>query len=147
MMTDGWAVAAGIVGLIGVIFTGLGILLTLGIITAFVGIPFIVIGVLFLLFSSPIFYSRKQKAQQVVNVLRHGEVTRGEIVRIERNYHVRMNSQYPWVIHYRFRMNGQDYGGEVRSYTEPGAELQPGQEAAVLYLPNAPEQNAIYPHP
>jgi heme exporter protein B len=29
----------------------------------------------------------------------------------------------------------------------PGAALQPGQAASVLYLPQAPQYNSLYPHP
>lgn len=47
-MADGWAITAGIFALLGAIFAGVGILLTLGIVTAFVGVPFIGLGVIFL---------------------------------------------------------------------------------------------------
>lgn len=146
MWTDGWAVASGIVALLGAIFTGLGILLTLGIVTAFVGIPFVGFGVVMLAISSPILLRRRRAAQQTVEVLREGEVTEGEITEVRQNYTVRKNLQHPWIIGYRFQMNGKAYTGAVSSYNRP-EELRPGRPVYVIYLPDAPEHNAIYPHP
>ena len=37
--------------------------------------------------------------------------------------------------------------GEVRTFKTPGDAFQPGQQTLVLYLPQAPEWNALYPHP
>ncbi|MCI0581122.1 MAG: DUF3592 domain-containing protein, partial [Chloroflexi bacterium] len=131
----------------GAIFAGVGILLTLGIVTAFVGVPFIGLGVIFLALSSPVLFWRYQAAQRIINVLRHGQVTRGEIAQVEENFAVRVNRRHPWIIRYRFQAGGQEYTGVVRTLTPPGVALQPGRAAYVLYLPDTPEHNAIYPHP
>jgi len=35
----------------------------------------------------------------------------------------------------------------VTTLNTPSAALQPGQPARVLYLPQAPQYNSLYPHP
>jgi len=47
MTTDGWSIAAFIFFLIGAIFGMIGLGLTVGIVTAFVGIPFLLLGIVF----------------------------------------------------------------------------------------------------
>jgi hypothetical protein len=146
MMQDGWLVSAGVFVLIGGIFTVTGGGLTLGIITAFVGIPFIGLGLLFLFGGLAVAYWRYQIATKAVNVLRHGRAIEGEITGLDENVNVRINGRTPWTIYYKFGLDGQDYEGKVSTLNTPWA-TQPGQPAVVLYLPDAPENNQLYPHP
>jgi hypothetical protein len=147
LWTDGWAIAAGVFTLLGAVFTLVGSALTLGIITAFVGLPFLGLGVLFLALGGYGLNWRYRAAQQTVNVLRHGEAARGEITGVEENYSVRVNGRHPWIITYRFQALGREHTGQVSTLNPPGSQLRPGQPACVLYLPNTPEHNALYPHP
>jgi hypothetical protein len=145
--TDSRSIAALVFGLVGIIFSLVGVALTLAIITAFLGIPFLLLGIIFLGIGVWIFILRYQEMQQVVNVLRVGEATRGEIVECRENYSVRINGRNPWVIRYQFRANGQDYEGMVTTLNQPGQPLLAGKAVYVLYLPSAPKYNSIYPHP
>ena len=147
LLTDGWAIAAFVFGLLGAIFTLLGVALTLGIVTAFVGIPFVGLGLLFLGAGAAVVVWRYQEAQKIVEVLRAGAAVEGQIVQVEENRYVQVNQRYPWVIRYAFRVDGQAYEGQVSTFNVPGARLQPGRRACVLYLPQAPGQNILYPHP
>jgi hypothetical protein len=147
LSTDGWSIAAFVFGLLGVVFSLVGAGLTSGIITAFVGKPFLLLGVAFLGISGWVFIWRYQEAQKVVNVLREGEATRGKIVEVQENYYTRINGRYPWVIRYQFQANGQSYEGKVTTLNQPGQQLQTGKAVYVLYLPTAPKWNSIYPHP
>lgn len=147
MFADGWAITAGVFALLGAIFSMVGMGLTLGIITAFVGIPFLGLGLLFLGLGAVILNRRYQEAQKIVMVLRQGEATRGQIEHTEENLSVRINGRHPWTIRYNFQLNGRSYRGQVTTLNYPGPQLQPGKAACVLYLPNAPEVNALYPHP
>ncbi len=144
---DGWAIASLVFGLLGAIFILVGVGLILGIITAFVGIPFAVLGLLFLVGGVALAVWRYQETQRVVGVLRTGEALEGQITHVEENLHVQVNGRYPWVIRYQFRLNGQTYEGQVSTLNTPGSALQPGQSACVLYLPEAPGRNVLYPHP
>jgi hypothetical protein len=147
LVTDGWAVAAFVFGLLGMIFTLVGAVLTLGIITAFVGIPFAGLGLLFLGGGVAVTGWRYQEAQKQVQVLRAGEAVEGQIVQVEENLYVRVNRRHPWVIRYQFCVAGQNYEGQVNTLNLPSPSLQPGHRACVLYLPQAPGQNVLYPHP
>jgi len=144
---DGWVISSAIFLLLGLIFTMVGGGLTLGIITAFVGIPFLALGLLFLGGGGAVLYWRYQTAQNAVNVLRLGQATQGEITGLDQNYNVRINGRNPWKIYYKFTLDGQDYEGSVGTLNTPGYELQPGSPAVVLYLPDAPKNNQLYPHP
>lgn len=147
MSTDAWAVTAFVFGLLGAIFSLVGTGLTLGIITAFVGIPFLLLGFAFLGIGGWTLNWRYKETQKVVNVLRVGEATRGQIVEIQENFSVRINGRNPWVIRYQFEVNGQNYEGKVTTLTPVGEKLQAGKAVSILYLPTAPQWNSIYPHP
>jgi hypothetical protein len=147
LFTDGWAVSALVFGLLGLIFSTVGAGLTIGIITAFVGIPFLLIGITFLAAAAGVLVWRYGEKQKVVNVLRLGEATRGHIIEAQENYSVKVNGQHPWVIRYQFQVNGQDHEGSVTTLNPAGQEYQAGKTVCILYLPAAPQWNSIYPHP
>jgi membrane protein implicated in regulation of membrane protease activity len=145
LMADGWAVGSMIIAMIGGIFAFVGIILTFGIITAFVGIPFTIFGGIALGLGLASLSKRHRHARQVVEVLRNGEPVEGRIESVEENTMVRINGRHPWAIRYRFRLDGIDYEGSVSTQNPPS--LQPGGPACVLYLPGRPEFHALYPHP
>jgi hypothetical protein len=147
IFADGGWITALILGILGFIFSSVGAGLTIGIITAFVGIPFLLIGLLMLGAGGGLFFWRYQAAQQVVNVLRIGDATRGQIVEVQEDYSVSINDRHPWVIRYCFQANGQDYQASVSTMNPPGQQLQVGKAVSVLYLPQAPKWSSIYPHP
>ena len=147
LSSDGWAIAGSVVGLLGVIFGAVGTGLTLGIVTAFVGIPFVLLGVGLLGAGGAALIWRYQGAQKVVSVLRDGEAARGEIVEVRENYSVSVNGRHPWVIRYQFQANGAREEGAVTTLNAPAQQIQPGNAVSVLFLPSAPKWNSIYPHP
>ncbi len=69
---DAWVISAAIFVLLGAIFTMVGGGLTLGVITAFVGIPFLGLGLLFLFGGLGIIYWRYQIAANSASVLKLG---------------------------------------------------------------------------
>jgi hypothetical protein len=147
MFTDGWAVSAFVFCLLGVIFCVVGAGLTLGIITAFIGIPFLLLGLVFLVVAVWVLSWRYKRAHKVVTVLREGEAVRGKIIEVSVNYSVRINQRHPWTIRYQFQANGQDHEGTVSTLNPVGDHLQAGKAVYVLYLSSAPEWNSLYPHP
>jgi hypothetical protein len=124
-----------------------GVPLTIGIITAFVGLPFAGLGIVVLGVGGLVLVRRYGAARKTVSVLRQGEAARGQITDLEENLSVRVNGRHPWTITYHFQVNGQNYKGKVSTLNRPDPQLQPGKAAYVLYLPEAPELNALYPHP
>jgi Protein of unknown function (DUF3592) len=147
LTSDAWSIAALVFGLLGMIFTLVGAGLTIGILTAFIGIPFLLFGVAFLVAGAGVLLWRYQNALKVVNVLREGETTRGQIIEIQENYSVTINGRHPWVIRYQFQANRQDHAGQITIMNQPGQEFQAGKAVSVLYLPSAPKWSSIYPHP
>jgi len=143
---DGGAIAALVFGILGFVFSLVGAGLTLGVITAIVGIPFLILGMVFLASALVLILWRYQNAHKVVTVLRDGQARRGQIIEMGQNYFVRINWRYPWVIRYRFQVDGQDYEGKVTVMNPPGEAYQAGKAVWVLYLPDAPEWNSIYPN-
>ena len=66
---------------------------------------------------------------------------------LEENGTVRVNGRHPWVIGYQFAAGGQTCGGSASTFNDPRACFQPVRPVYVLYQPDAPQQNALYPHP
>jgi hypothetical protein len=147
LSADGWAIAVLVVGVLGFIFTLVGAGLTLGIVTAIVGLPFLALGILFLGLAIGGLAWRIGRAQKVVNVLRMGEAASGQIVEVRENYSVEVNGRHPWEIRYQFRVSWQDYEGNVTTLNPVGPGIQAGKTACVLYLPADPRWSSIYPHP
>ena len=147
LLSDGWGVAALVFIILGGVFFPLGVALTLLIMTAFVGIPFAIVGFAFLGGGIWVGYRRYQDKMKTVEVLRHGLQTTGKIVSVDQNYHVRVNNRHPWNIEYAFSVDGQEYSGKVTTMNTPGPGLQPGRKTRVLYLKDIPSQSSLFPHP
>jgi hypothetical protein len=147
LLVDGWAIAALVFAIMGVMLTPLGLSLVLGIVTSFVGVPFLLLGLIFLGLGIGLFLRRLREARLTLRVLREGEAVRGEIVDVVENYSMRINGRHPWDIEYQFEAAGQIHRGRTRTLTPPGRLLQPGSQAFVLVLPGAPRYSALYPHP
>lgn len=141
LISDGWAIAAGIFALIGVIFTLIGIPLMLVV----VGFVFMPLGLLFLGAGLPILIWRYNKAQQTLNVLRLGEPVMGSIVDIHENVAVEVNGRHPWTITYGFAVDGEEYEGQTTTLRPVGFTHHVAQPMYVLYLPDDPTQNTVYP--
>ena len=144
---DGGAIAAFVAGIVGFVFSLVGTGLTLGVITAFIGVPFLILGIIFLFAAAMLILWRYSSAQKLVTVLRDGQAARGQIVSLGQNYNVRINGRSPWVIQYQFQTGGQEQTGQVSILNQPGEQYQAGKTVWVLFLPEAPRWNSIYPHP
>ena len=147
LLADGWGIAALVFALLGAIFTPLGVALTIGIITAFVGVPFVGMGVLFLAGGVGVGAWRYKSAQQTVTVMRLGKAVQGKILEVNEVYNVEVNGRHPWTIRYEYKISGQTYTGEITTLNRPGENLREGMGVCVLYLPDSPGKNALYPLP
>ena len=147
LLTDGW----GIVGLVfllpGAIFGIVGLGLIMGIVTAFVGLPFAGLGALFFVGGSGILIWRYERAQQTVKVLEEGGAVLGKIVEVYQNWNVQINGRHPWTVAYRYEVDRQEYVGKVTTLSWPDLRQEPGKGVYVLYSGAKPEQSMIYPHP
>ncbi len=144
---DGWWITALVFGLLGLIFCLVGGPLTLAIITAFVGLPFLLLGILFLGAGSAVFFWRYQEMMKVVRVLREGQLAAGKITQVVENTAVSVNGRHPWRIDYTYHASGQTFTGRVSTLNPPNQHLQEGKSARILYLPDEPQISSLYPHP
>jgi len=147
VLDEGWVVAAIVLASLGATFFLVGAILTIFIITAFVGIPFALIGLAMLGGGAGVTVWRYQAAKRTVEVMRNGQSAIGQIAGVDENLNVSVNGRHPWRITYRFQAIGRDYEGQVTTLHTPGPRLRPGSRTYVLYLPNEPQYNALYPHP
>ena len=145
LLTDGWAIVAGVFILLGTIFGLVGAGLTVTLVAAFVGLPFLGLGVLFLAPAVPMALWRYDGARRTVDVLRLGDAAQGRIAEVYENRFVRVNHRHPWVISYSFQVDGHTYEGKATTLRTPNQRQQPNQPVVVLYLPQEPSQNTIYP--
>ncbi len=147
LTSDGWAVVAFVFTLLGFIFILVGGGLTLGIITAFVGIPFLIGGLGVLAAGLAIFGFRFRRAREVVTLIRWGDVAHGEVTDVKENLSVTVNNRHPWRINYRFDPGQGELHGSVSTLNPPGEALKPGKMIYVIYSPQKPHLSTIYPHP
>ncbi|MEM7031896.1 MAG: DUF3592 domain-containing protein [Chloroflexota bacterium] len=144
MLTEGWAIVGLVFFILGAVFTLVGLGLTLAIVTAFIGLPFCGLGLLFWIGSIPVLMVRYQQVKLMRHIFKVGQSTQGEIVAIQQNRAVRINRQYPWMIKYKFRAIGQEYQGEMTTLNPTAAHYKLGQPVYILYLEDDPRQNILY---
>ncbi len=147
MLADAWSLGASIFALLGAIFTFLGFGLTVGIITAFVGLPFLILGLVFLGGGGYVLYWRYRETMKSVNILRNGQAVRGEISEAHTNYSVTVNGRNPLTIEYRFQADGREYQNSLTTLNPLDLQYQAGKPVCVLYLAEAPQYSSLYPHP
>lgn len=147
LLIDAWAIATFVILLLGLPFVLLELGLALVSVTAPIGTMFLGIGLLFIMGGVALLFWRYQKAAQKARAYHTGEAVEGKFVQLEKIMYIRALNRRPWKIQYQFHVDGQMVTGEARTWAQPGDALQPGQHAYVLYLPQEPEANALYPNP
>lgn len=147
MFTDPLTVVGFVFVVVGVSFDMSGFALVFGVVTFLLGLVFLILGFAFWILGAYLLYRRFKYAMKLVETLRTGEPARGEITDVRVNYNVRVNGRRPFIISYRFKLDGRELEGKVSTFNSPGPELAPGRAACILYLPAEPQYNAIYPHP
>lgn len=147
LSADGGAIAALVLGLVGIIFGVVGAVLALAVVTAFIGIPFLLLGIVFLGIGAVLLTRRYQEAQKMVRILREGESGIGQISGLRENTSGRINGRYPWILEYQYQVNGQTYAGKVSTLNRPGQQMQVGKAVRILYLATEANRSSIYPHP
>jgi hypothetical protein len=114
-------------------------------VTVFVGLPFLIIGLVFLGLAILLLVSRYQRARRSAEILVNGQAALGRIVDLVQNYNVRINNKHPWNIKYTFRAYEVDFDGQLTTLKTPGSNIQPGSMIYVLYDIENPEENILYP--
>ena len=145
LLTDGGAIAGGVLALIGSIFTVVGGVLTVVVVTAFVGIPFLLLGVLMGAAGAGLLYWRYKWVRTRMDVLESGRAAEGEITNVFENRSVEVNGRHPWVVAYTFRTSSGQFDGQASTLSRLPPHLQPGARVHVLFNHLRPAENVLYP--
>ena len=131
--------------LIGVIFTLVGGVLTVLVVTAFVGIPFLLLGLVMDAVGVVVFYWRYKLVRVRMDVLESGSAAEGDVATVFENLSVEVNRRHPWVVEYTFRTPAGQFDGKASTLSRLPSHLQPGARVHVLYNRERPAENVLYP--
>lgn len=112
-------------------------------------LPFLFIGLLiglvFLLIGGISMYLGIRKGLSKIRPYEFGRSTLGEITEIYRDTSVEVNGRSPWAVLYQFKVGDDAIEGKSRTWKYAPRMKAVGDKVYVLYLPEDPEQNALYP--
>lgn len=103
------------------------------------------IGGIFTLLGGAMAYFGIQNGLQKVSTFEHGQATIGEVVDMFIDRTISVNNRNPWRIIYTFDVHGRPYHGKALSWQHAPQTQAVGNRIYVLYMPDDPEQNVIYP--
>lgn len=126
-------------GLFGVL--GLGLLFVL----LPLGLGFAAFGVLFGGIGLALRNAARRSALRQIAALTHGHPSEGQIIAVSSDTSESINGRHPFRIEYVFQVNGQPVGGSTRAWDIVNALRRPGEPLWVVFLPNDPSANSIWP--
>ncbi len=103
------------------------------------------LGGLFVVLGGGMLYSGIRTGLGKIRPYEIGRAALGEITEIYRDTSVDVNGRNPWAVRYQFEAEGQVYEGRATTWKYAPKLHQSGDRVHVLYLPDDPEQNALYP--
>ena len=127
---------------IGIIFTILGITLPGMVLFIIIGGS---LGSIFTLLGGGMVYFGIQEVLGKIRPYEHGQAAVGEVIDIYRDHSISMNGRNPWAILYSFKAHGQPYQGKELSWKFNPKTQAVGNKLYVLFMPDDPDQNVIYP--
>jgi hypothetical protein len=132
-----------------VVGTALGVaFLPVGIMTGMV--VFLILGTVFLLVFGGIGYgvllSGVRSSRIKLKALTDGLTASGTVDEIFLDSSIKVNNRSPWKVNYSFTVNGQRYTSGQHMWHADDS-LEAGFPIYVVYLPEDPGQNSIYPPP
>ena len=102
--------------------------------------------IIFPLFGIPMWIIGYRRAKNQLIALERGVAARAELIGVERDHSVKMNGRSPWRIEYTFEtQDGQIRDGWVHTWQGRHTRRSPGEVFWVVYLPEDPEQNTVWP--
>ncbi len=114
-----------------------------------VGMMFTIVGcwtILFPIIGIPVWIKGRKMALAKLAALERGRGARAQVVDVWRDTSVTINGRNPWAIEYSFETaEGTVVKGKAQAWDASNADRRPGQPLWVVYLPEDPEQNAIWP--
>jgi|WetSurMetagenome_2_1015567.scaffolds.fasta_scaffold321772_1 hypothetical protein len=151
LLTDQWVLVSGLFLFFAVVFTPLGLLMSLSKLIRSTGLIFLLIGGSGLVLGALLAAYRYNEDKIYLRLLTSGDAVVGKVTEISENFLVskgtRSHSVHPFNIRYTFQVNGQEYRGRVEAFRPFRKALREGSATYVLYLPNSPWRNTLYPIP
>lgn len=116
---------------------------------ALVGAIFTIVfcwSIIFPIIGLVMWYFGHKKAQNQLNALVDGVAGRAELIEVFRDSSVNVNGRSPWRLVYTFTdQHGEVHEGWVHSWQAVHSRRPPGEAFWVVYMPDDPDQNAVWP--
>jgi hypothetical protein len=132
-----------ILSLVGGVFFVIGGILTFALL--FLGGWPALFPLLFALGGYAMMRSGRRSAAATLNAFTRGTAVKGKVVSVTMDYSQSINGQHPWKLVYHFPVGGEWQEGIAVSWDSTVTMRAAGQPLWVLYLPEDPEQNTLYP--
>lgn len=133
-LTSGIGILALVCTILGVVFTGVGLALTAFVRPQAIGIMFLCAGGVILPAGILFIVMRLAALRRRARILATGMEVHGAIVDIAQSP-VRINGRHPWVVRYRYEVQGSEYEGRETMMDLP-AGYEAGASVAVMYDPD-----------
>jgi hypothetical protein len=86
-----------------------------------------------------------KNAQCVLNAFRNGTAVEARVAEVRLDTTQSINKVHPWILKYHFPVGGHVHEGSLVSWDTTVGQRVKGQPLWVLYIPDDPDQNTIYP--
>ncbi|MEX2137963.1 MAG: DUF3592 domain-containing protein [Pirellulales bacterium] len=145
-MREFLSTAGGIIALVftilGIVFSTTGLALAIFVRPQDIGITFLGTGGGFLAVGALLTGFRLAALRRRARLLETGLDSRGTIVELVQNPFVRLNGRHPWVVRYRYTVQGCDHAGSESMMDLPAGYTK-GASVVVVYDPTRVELSAL----
>ncbi len=138
--------ATGVVGLVlsilGTVFTTTGLVLAALVRPHVIGVVFLCVGVGVLAVGSVLVMCRRAVLRWRARLQEQGLEARGTVTEVVQNPFVRVNGRHPWVVRYRYDVQGRTCHGS-EAMMEPDPEYRAGATVVVMVDPARVERSVL----
>ncbi len=134
-LSSGVGVAGLVLAILGTVFTLVGFGLAMFVRAQVLGIVFLCVGSANLTVAVLLVMSRLGTLRQRARLLESGYETPGTIVEFAENPLVRVNGRRPWVVRYRYEVEGREHRGS-ETMMDPPVGYAVGASVVVMYDPD-----------
>lgn len=117
--------------------------------TVFIGVLFTFVfcwTIIFPLIGLPLWIVGHRRARAKLLALERGTPAQAELVEVFRDTSITVNNRNPWRLVYLFTdKDGHTHEGWAHAWQAVHSRREPGEAFWVVYMPNDPSQNAVWP--
>lgn len=145
-LTSGTGIIGLVFTILGIVFTATGAGLAVFVRPPDIGVAFLFLGPGILAVGAAISAIRLATLRRRALLLETGLESIGDIISIRQNLFVRLNRQHPWIVRYRYEVSGREYHGcELMMDLPAGYVL--GAKVPVVYDPAHVEVSVLRSDP